>query len=115
MVTKAIPEDEAGKNFFWRGVIQRWEASGLESMAEFCRQDGVPINLFYRWRQRLNVAGRSDPEMGFLPIVTKPKADDQLLAGCSNGIKIEIGDGIGITLHDGFDPKLLRSVVAALT
>lgn len=36
----------------WVELVARQRGSGL-SAAEFCRGEGIPLEAFYRWRQRL--------------------------------------------------------------
>ena len=116
MANVEIPEDRDGRERFWRRVIARWESSGLESMAEFCRREGVPATRFYRWRRRFARHDGCRGDLGFLPVTAAPAVTTQPSHPVpGNTIRLEIGDRLGITLHEGFDPELLRSVVAALT
>lgn len=36
----------------WADVLRRFEGSG-QSVTAFCRQEGVPLSSFQRWRRRL--------------------------------------------------------------
>jgi hypothetical protein len=36
----------------WKDVLRRFEGSG-QSITAFCRQEGVPLSSFQRWRRRL--------------------------------------------------------------
>lgn len=116
MAMKAIPKSLDARRRFWRRVVKRWEQSGLDSMVEFCQQQKVPVRQFYNWRQRLMAVETTAGEMRFVPVVaTEGSPAVSVTAPVAAGIRIDIGNSIGITLQDGFDPKLLRNVVAALT
>jgi len=112
---KKIPKGMVARERFWRRAVQRWEASGLKSMAKFCRQESLPVKSFYSWRERIAASNTNDGKMHFLPVHTKPKTINDDAPAFTSSIKLEIGRDIGIVLQNGFDAKLLRSVVAALT
>jgi len=115
MMTKVISKGGAERKLFWRRVVARWEQSDLDSMADFCRLEKIPVREFYRWRDRLMAADSGQGEMAFLPVKTDSVHASESTLLSNHPIRLEIGGNMGITLHDGFDPKLLRSVVAALT
>jgi len=115
MANVQVPGEGVEAERFWMGAIARWKASGLESMAEFCRSEGLPASRFYRWRQRLERCDARTADLDFLPVATRPVVEAEFSQPSSASIRLEIGSGLAITLRDGFDPKLLRSVVAALT
>ncbi|MDX8414268.1 MAG: hypothetical protein R8J85_09305 [Mariprofundales bacterium] len=111
---KKIPHGMVARERFWKRVVQRWEASEHESMADFCRQEGLPVKAFYSWRERIAASNANDGKMHFLPVDTKVETLKSDAAALTNSIRVEIGGAVGIVLQDGFDSKLLRSVVAAL-
>jgi len=116
MMAKVIPKGASEREHFWRRMVKRWEASDLDNMAEFCRREGVPVKAFYNWRQRSMADKKTQPDKdatAFIPITAN--TDSNSMPPSRGAIRLEIGSNLGITLHDGFDPKLLRSVVAALT
>jgi hypothetical protein len=41
----------------WQGRLERFEASGM-TVAEFCREEGLPPHRFYYWRRRVREAFR---------------------------------------------------------
>ena len=43
----------------WRGVLAKFEASGLSALA-FCQQERVSPSAFTRWRQELRSAPAAD-------------------------------------------------------
>jgi hypothetical protein len=60
---------DASKERYWREVIRRWKASGLE-IRRFCKREGVSENCFHWWRRTLQ---RRDPDQGRRPPRTKPE------------------------------------------
>jgi len=45
----------AERERYWRGVLDRWAASGA-SVTAFCEREGVSTASFYNWRKRLGGA-----------------------------------------------------------
>ena len=91
----------------WRSVIDKQKESGLCG-ATFCREEGIPLHQFYRWRRRFDLPGRSgDAGAGFVQLLP--------LSGSSpSGIRIRINQRVSIEVDRGFDPATLRNAVAAL-
>jgi hypothetical protein len=56
----------------WRGLIERFEKSGL-SMTAFCRRAKLPRGSFVKWRRQL-VARRS-PAPAFVEWIAPPLAE----------------------------------------
>jgi len=115
-MAKVIPKGVSDREDFWRQMVKRWESSDLDSMAEFCRGEGIPVKAFYNWRQRALPDKKRRPNndaTAFIPIALDTPSNS--MPSSHDAIRLEIGSNLGITLYDGFDPKLLRSVVAALT
>ncbi len=93
----------------WQRRMTRFQ-QGQQSVAEFCRKEGVSAPAFYHWRKRL--AGRSGPAeeaAGFWPV---------RLAG-ANGTWV--ADGIAVRLPSGTqlqvptsDRRVLRLVIGTL-
>lgn len=85
----------------WKRLLQRHAESGL-TVEQFCRQEGVGPNSFYRWRTRLGAAvdhpvavcGAMPLTPAFLdlgPVVAKAATPPSL------DLKLDLG--CGITLH----------------
>ena len=55
-MAKSNSEVSARRVAYWRGLLERWRASGL-SQAEFCRRRGIPISKFAWWKRRLSAGG----------------------------------------------------------
>lgn len=117
----SVPKKMAARKRFWQRAVKRWEVSSLESMAEFCRQENLPLKGFYSWRVKLTQPKQSVEEqraqdsISFLPVTVQPMVSATMQAPTpSPALRIEIDGRIGIPVHPGFDPVLLRSVVEAL-
>lgn len=88
----------------WSGLVKEWSASG-ESALIWCRTNRVGYQSFLNWRRRFSesqsLVKSTGPVHSFCEVV-----DD-------GGLSAEVG-GLRLHLERGFDPVLLRDVVAAL-
>jgi len=93
----------------WLEIVQKQAESGM-SAAAFCREHHVNLQRFYFWRRRFSP--KAVPEetttKGFLELI--PASDRQ-----ESGIRIDLGNGVHIEVHPGFDPLTLRQAVEALS
>lgn len=62
----------ADKQAVWLGRIEAWQASG-ESMAAFCRSQGLTYSQFIYWQGRLRTSARGDAPL-LVPLVIRPEA-----------------------------------------
>lgn len=84
----------------WAEVLGRHESSGL-SVAEFCRREDLSPPSFYAWRRRR--AGAP----AFVELQVEPQA--------APAIELLVADGrCRVLVRRGFDPDLLRELLAAL-
>jgi len=75
-------------------------------MARWCREQGLAASRLNYWnKQILETRVRTSPETGFIPVV--PAADS-----C---VRLLHESGWCLELRMGFDPRVLRSVVEALS
>jgi hypothetical protein len=88
----------------WSSRIAEQRASGLSQPA-FCRERNISFSTFCSWRSRLNK--KSAVDAGWINI----SAADVL--AIHKSITVRVGRAV-IDLSPGFDPELLRDVVAAL-
>ena len=72
----AKPRD-AAKERYWRGIIRRWQASGLGA-GRFCDREGVPEHRLRWWRQTLRQRdqGQARPPRGVSRGSPIPGCDD---------------------------------------
>jgi hypothetical protein len=81
----------------WTDKITAWRESGL-SIAEWCRQHDEVYCRFHYWRKRLE----PQHEGCFVELAVQPAG----LSLCCNGTTLQ--------LERGFDPDLLRDVLAVV-
>ncbi len=109
------PLDEAGG----RALVESWRASGL-SGAAFCRTHNLRSQRLHYWRERLgypikvvrtptvasSVGSPAPEQSGFVQMVIRTPS-------ATTDVEIVIGGAV-IRVRPGFDPEMLRSLVAAL-
>jgi hypothetical protein len=88
----------------WSGLLAEQKASGL-TIADWCREKNLSVHAFSRQRNRINKKSASGPAW------ISVKGDEG--SPPASPICLRIGS-VWIDLSSGFDPKLLREVVAAL-
>lgn len=112
---KAKNKSLAGREQFWHSHYCRWQQSGL-SLAGYARSQGLVVNTFYGWHDRLKKRGLAKPEPAptvFHRVTVKPTepsintedVDITLRLHLPNGIDCEVG---GINL--GNCSNLLESL-----
>ena len=84
----------------WSDKISNWHNSG-QSMAAWCRQNDESYYRFTYWRKRLEKRGQS--ESGRFVELTWQRSPLSLLC-----------NGISLQVEPGFDPALLRDVLAVM-
>ena len=86
---------------YWQERLADQEGSGLSGLA-WCRREGVSYAAFLRWRRRLVEQSAAAP----LTLV-------RVSAAATAPLVVRVG-AARIEVTEGFDPVLLRRVVAAL-
>lgn len=84
----------------WAEKLDDWNSSGL-SIAAWCRRHHEGYHRFLYWRKRLS----SSSAEGAGRFVELRMASAPIRLDCN---------GVGIHLERGFDPGLLRDILAAL-
>ncbi|MDX8413006.1 MAG: hypothetical protein R8J85_02870 [Mariprofundales bacterium] len=64
-------------------------------MADFCRQEALPVKPFYSWRGRTAASNTNNGKVRFLPVNTKPEMLKSDVPASTSSIKIEIGSAVG--------------------
>jgi hypothetical protein len=85
----------------WRGLIARFEGSGLTAIA-FCEREGVSSKSFYRWRTKLSAAGPGQAATRTAARVARPAPefiDLGALRGGSSRLELRLDLGGGVLLH----------------
>ncbi|MFN0055455.1 MAG: IS66 family insertion sequence element accessory protein TnpA [Planctomycetales bacterium] len=111
---------DASKERYWRKVIGRQRDRG-ETVARFCAREGVPVHQFYWWkrtlrtRDRRSTLGRAQARQdaaaeargvtaSFLPV--------RLPFSTAAPIELVHPGGWVVRVRAGFDPQLLRQILA---
>jgi transposase-like protein len=122
---------------YWEEVVRRWREGG-QSVAAFCRGEGLRESAFYCWRRKL--ARRSDrtgeraPDAGdgsrpaACPVTPAPRLSRQsaappflpvhvvehAMAEVAHGVEIVLRQGRAVRVGVGFDRQTLAEVLAVL-
>jgi len=94
------------KRDYWRGMISKWECSGCATQAAFCRQSGISIKSFSRWR-KVFAREQSQPPSRFGFATLQVKASKP----AGSGIRIVLPHDTHIDIAPGFDETTLRRVL----
>lgn len=100
----------------WQARIAAYRTSGL-TMKAWCTANQCSVEQLKYWLYKMKrVSSSVAPDPKTSPIQFVPLATDDLPGGTfpNSSLILHIGEA-SIELHSGFDPKLLREVVHALT
>jgi len=94
----------------WRELIAEQERSS-QSVAAFCRARGLSPTHFFAWRKRLILAGPHP----FVEVQLK-SSERALQPAAARGpaIELRLAAGRSLLVEPGFDPALLRALLAVL-
>ena len=117
-MAKSNSEVSARRVAYWRGLLERWRASGL-SQAEFCRQRGIPISKFAWWKRRLSAGGAAGPVQRARPSRKGPHGGAfvpvQIVAAPAAGeLELTLRGGRVLRFGVDVDAGKLAVIVAAL-
>lgn len=98
-----------------RGLVSRWEQSG-ESMAAFCRREGIAYWKLLSWRKRL--AQMDEAGSGFAELVVRSEEfapeGEQPSRGVQRAlVEIALPGGACVRVFEGASDALLRDVIEA--
>jgi transposase-like protein len=63
----------------WRGHLESWHKSGLTQVA-YCRQHGISIKTFHRWRRKEKEAQSTTPStLTLVPVSVTAQTTDAVL------------------------------------
>ena len=96
----------------WVRQVRQQQASGL-SVAAFCRRQGLAQATFYAWRKRLGRAGPPAAAASGAGSFVELKLAQEPQRGAS-ALTLLLAGGRGVRVRRGFDPALLRELLAAL-
>ena len=94
---------------YWRRQIALCESSG-KSVAQYCRDAGVPVTSYHWWKGELK-------RRGSVPAQTPAFAEVRVAwpAGPSSALlEVALGEDRRVRVWPGFDPETLARVVRVL-
>ena len=99
------------RQLYWEEQVKRWQASGM-TIRDWSREQGLSEKTVSSWKRKLlnGKQRRNQVPAGWHEVKQKPPVKTAV-----SGMKLEINEHVKIELGQGFDPKLLRDVVDALT
>jgi len=121
----------AARRALWRGHVLAQADSGL-SAAAYCREHGLDVKAFYRWKRALGAAGELPGdgvaqggwrrERAAVSSGVEALFAEVRLAGGTAGVAANVAAGVEVCLRAGqvvrvaagFDAETLRRVVAVL-
>lgn len=95
----------------WAGILRAWKSGG-QTAAAYCRQAGINLYVFYRWKKRLGVGWRLKGRRGsFLPVkVVAPLAE----ITARPWVEVGLSNGRTIRLWREVAPECLAQMAVAL-
>lgn len=93
---------------FWRRAIEQQRASGL-SATRFCKKRSLKRGTFLRWRKRLSDTANGQ-DFVEIPAIRLPR----MPLGGNQGLEVQIGHDIRITVQSGCDLELVGRFIAAV-
>jgi len=103
----AQPTRSAAKRDYWKHIIREWEGSGCVTQASFCRQSGISIKSFSRWRSVFaRESLQSQSKVGFAKVEVKAPHSVE------SGIRIALSAQAHIDVAPDFDESTLRRVLS---
>jgi len=96
------------KRIYWKQQIEQWQQTGL-SQAEYCRRNNLKHHQLVYWKKRYV---ETQTEVSFAAVQLAdlfdiPTSDQASLA-------VVIDHHLKVEIKEGFDPQLLRQVIAVL-
>jgi hypothetical protein len=89
-----------------QALIEKFNKSNV-SKKQFCRQEGIPLSVFYYWQKKFKQTGQPSGE-GFLPVEVNHKTSIQ------SSIEISFPNGVVMRLEAGCDIEMIRSLITSI-
>ena len=97
------------KRIYWKQQIEQWQQTGL-TQAEYCRRNNLRHHQLVYWKKRYL---KTETDVSFAAVklealldIPAPTDPASLTVVIDNQLKVEV--------TDGFNPQLLRQLIAAL-
>jgi hypothetical protein len=109
-----------GRREFWECVVARERESELTGRS-WCRENGIPVAAFYRWRKKLSANASPDvasshrsSDIQWLPIPSvSPVPNSACAISASSGVTLRIG-AVSVDISTAFDTRVLSEVLTVL-
>jgi len=97
------------KRSYWKQQIEQWQQSGL-TQAEYCRRNNLKHHQLAYWKKRCL---KTQTDVSFAAVQLEDLLDTPALADQA-ALTLEIDNLFKVQITEGFDPELLRQLIAAL-
>jgi len=94
------------KRSYWKQQIEQWQQTGL-TQAEYCRRNNLKHHQLVYWKKRYL---KTQTEVSFAAV----QLEDLLDIPTQAALTLVIDDHFKVQIAAGFDPQLLRQLIAAL-
>jgi hypothetical protein len=102
---------DPNKERLWRRRLRHWRDSGL-GIAEFCRQQALPVASFYGWRRIL--AQRDLEATQFVPVRVLGPTMTGATHSAATGLELVLPGGRRLRVGPDFDDATLRRLLSVL-
>jgi len=95
----------------WLTHLRAWQNSGL-TRAEYCRRNNLSYDALTYWKRKAERQKKTATNFVSVPAIRITQgitADNS-----SAALKIALGNGIKVEIHDGFTPATLSRIVSTL-
>jgi hypothetical protein len=97
------------KRSYWKQQIEQWQQTGL-SQAEYCRRNNLKHHQLAYWKKRCL---ETQTDVSFAAVQLEDLLDTPAPADQA-ALTLEIDNLFKVQITEGFDPQLLRQLIAAL-
>jgi hypothetical protein len=97
------------KRSYWKQQIEQWQQTGL-TQAEYCRRNNLKHHQLVYWKKRYL---KTETDVSFAAVELEDILD--IPAPTDHGsLTVVIDNPLKVAVTDGFNPQLLRQLIAAL-
>ena len=104
----------------WLRRVRAWSVCG-QTPVEYCRQEGLQLNSFHRWRRVFRAAGEEisgsgdhEPEASRVPLFAEVRVAEARREEDSGAIDVLLAAELRLRVHAGFDEATLRRVLSVV-
>ena len=97
------------KRIYWKQQIEQWQQSGL-TQAEYCRRNNLKHHQLVYWKKRYL---KTETDVSFAAVKLEDLLDTPAPPDPAS-LTVVIDNQLKVEVTDGFNPQLLRQLIAAL-